>query len=122
MGYLSSSELTLMRTDAADTLDGTCSILTITKARDSIGALSNNGTATRSNVPCRFMAGAAGWEDLVGMKPQHGNVGMFSLNGTLTLNLTDVLLYDNIRYNIRGANIHDGERMITRIAVETANG
>jgi hypothetical protein len=122
MGYLSADELDAMREDAADTLDSTCSIQSITKTRDSIGALSNNGTATRSDVPCRYMAGADGWEALVGSKPQHGNVGMFSLNGTLTLNLTDVIVYNTIKYNIRGVNIQDGERMLTRVAVETANG
>jgi hypothetical protein len=47
---------------------------------------------------------------------------MFSLNGTLTLNLTDVIVYNTIKYNIRGVNIQDGERMLTRVAVETANG
>lgn len=122
MGYLSDSELAEMREDAAATLDSTCSILTITKVKDNIGALVNNGTATRTNVPCRFMAGAAGWEDLVGSKPQHGNAGVFSLAGTLTLNLTDTIVYNTIRYSIRGANIQDGERMLTRVAVETANG
>jgi hypothetical protein len=122
MGYLSSKELALMREDAAATLDGTCSIRSITKKQDSIGALVNNGTATRDNIPCRFMAGAAGWEELVGSKPQHGNAGMFSMNGTLTLNLTDIIIYNTLHYNIRGANIQDSERMLTRVAVETANG
>jgi hypothetical protein len=111
-----------MYTDAAATLPGTCSIATITKTKDSIGAVAASGTATRLAVPCRFAAGAAGWEELVGSKPQHGNVGVFSMNGTVTINLTDVITYDTIKYNIRGANIHDSERMVTRVAVETANG
>lgn len=122
MAYLDSTELNEMRTDAALMLPDTCTIATITKTKDSIGALAASDTATRSSIACRFTAGAAGWEELVGSKPQHGNVGVFSMNGTVSLSLTDVITYDSIKYNIRGANIHDSERMLTRVAVETANG
>ena len=122
MAYLTSDELALMRTDGAATLPDTCNIWSLTRTKDSIGALANSGTAVRSGIPCRYAAGAAGWEDLVGSKPQHGNVGVFSMNGTLTLNLTDKIIYNSIRYNIQGTNVNDSERMLTRVAVETSNG
>ena len=60
---------------------------------------------------------------LTGGKPQVGsNVGVFSLNGTLTLNLTDIIVYSSTKYYIKGTNVKDSERMLTRVAVEVANG
>ncbi len=122
MAYLSDKELEDMRQHAAETLPDTCNIWTITRAVDSIGGLAPSGTAVRSNIPCRYAAGAAGWEALVGAKPQVGGVGVFSMNGTVTLNLTDIIVYNNIKYNIKGTNVNDSKRMLTRVAVETANG
>jgi len=121
MPALTSIELNDMRTESALYLPDTCSIWTVTQSVDSIGGLSAASTAIRSNIPCRYAAGAAGWEALVGAKPQVGNVGMFSMNGTLTLNLTDIIVYSSTRYYIKGINIKDSERMITRVAVEMAN-
>lgn len=119
---LSTKELTDMRLHAAETLPDTCNIWSVTRTVDSIGGLAPSGTATRSNIPCRYAAGAAGWEQLVGSKPQHGDSGVFSMHGTVTVNLTDTITYDGIEYNIKGANIHDSERMLTRIAVERSDG
>jgi hypothetical protein len=42
--------------------------------------------------------------------------------GTLSLNLTDTILYNSRKYYIRGTNVNDSERMLTRVAVEIANG
>ncbi len=122
MPALTSTELTDMRTEAALYLPDTCSIWTVTESVDSIGALSGSGTAIRASIPCRFAAGAAGWEALVGEKPQVGGVGIFSMNGTVSLNLSDIIIYSSTKFYIKGTNIRDSERMLTRIAVETANG
>ena len=117
------AEITAMRTEAALYLLDTCSIWTVTSTQDSIGGLSASSTAIRSAVPCRYAAGAAGWEAIVGSKPQVGvNVGMFSMNGTLTLNLTDIIVYSSTKYYIKGTNVKDSEHMLTRVAVEMANG
>jgi len=120
---LTAIELTAMRVEAALYLPDTCNIWTVTQTVDSIGGLSGSGTAIRANIPCRYAAGAAGWEEIVGFKPQVGvNAGMFSLNGTMTLNLTDIIVFGTTKYYIKGLNVNDSERMLTRAAVETANG
>ena len=116
------TEITAMRTDAALYLPDTCNIWTVTQGVDSIGGLSASSTAVRSSIPCRYMGGPEGWEAIVGMKPQVGGVGVFSMNGTVSINLTDIIIYGTTKYYIRGTNEVNSERMYTRVAVETANG
>ena len=116
------SEIDAMRVEAALYLPDTCNIWTLTNSRDSIGGMSAASTAIRTAVPCRYMGGPEGWEALVGMKPQVGGVGVFSMNGTVSINLTDIIVYNSTKYYIRGTNEVNSERMLTRVAVEMANG
>lgn len=122
MPALTTAELTAMRVEAALYLPDTCNIWSITQSVDSIGALSGSGTAIRSNVPCRFAVGAAGWQEIVGVKVQDGAAGIFTFNGTLSLDATDMISFKGTNYYVKGLNVNDSERMLTRVAVEMANG
>ena len=121
MAFLSNKELSDMRAHAAVTLPDSCSIVAYSETRDSGGRLTQGASGTVT-AACRYAAGEAGWTQLVGEKPQAGNVGVFSMAGTLSLNLTDTILYNSRKYYIRGTNVNDSERMLTRVAVEIANG
>ena len=121
MAYLSNAELAAMRAHALTTLPDTCSVVSYSETQDSGGRLTQDASGTVTAC-CRYAAGEKGWTQLVGEKPQAGNAGVFSLEGTLSLNLTDSILYGGKRYYIRGTNTNDSERMLTRVAVEAANG